>query len=157
MDAPIEFDVSHIRLQERPLIVCDVDDVVLHFFAPFLTFIEAEGHEFLPRSFRLTGNIVSKANGSALEEKDVHRLIGAFFEAQENGRHHSIAWSIRSANSRKTLTSFSSPPCRRSSGNRGGDCWTDWSLPIHCSRRCSRRGRSCARCTGGARSSRLRR
>lgn len=83
MDAPIEFDVSHIRLQERPLIVCDVDDVVLHFFAPFLTFIEAEGHEFLPRSFRLTGNIVSKANGSALEEKDVHRLIGAFFEAQE--------------------------------------------------------------------------
>lgn len=83
MDAPLEFDVSHIRLQERPLIVCDVDDVVLHFFAPFLAFIDAEGHEFLPRSFRLTGNIVSKTNGSVLEEKDVHRLIEAFFEAQE--------------------------------------------------------------------------
>ncbi|MBB3425483.1 hypothetical protein FHT85_002457 [Rhizobium sp. BK312] len=83
MDAPIEFDVSHIQLQERPLIVCDVDDVVLHFFAPFLAFIDAEGHEFLPRSFRLTGNIVSKANGSVLEEKDVRRLIEAFFEAQE--------------------------------------------------------------------------
>ena len=83
MDAPFEFDVSHIRLQERPLIVCDVDDVVLHFFAPFLTFIDGEGYEFLPRSFRLTGNIVSKGDGSALEEKDVHRLIEAFFEAQE--------------------------------------------------------------------------
>ncbi|NLS19799.1 hypothetical protein HGP16_24985 [Rhizobium sp. P40RR-XXII] len=83
MDAPLEFDVSHIRLQERPLIVCDVDDVVLHFFAPFLTFIDGEGYEFLPRSFRLTGNIVSKDNGSALEEKDVHRLIEVFFEAQE--------------------------------------------------------------------------
>jgi hypothetical protein len=83
MDAPLEFDVSHIRLQERPLIVCDVDDVVLHFFDPFLTFIGTEGYEFLPRSFRLTGNIVSKANGSALEEKDVHRLIETFFEAQE--------------------------------------------------------------------------
>ncbi len=83
MDAPFEFDVSHIRLQERPLIVCDVDDVVLHFFAPFLAFIDGEGYEFLPRSFRLTGNIVSKGDGSALEEKDVHRLIEAFFEAQE--------------------------------------------------------------------------
>ena len=83
MDAPLEFDTSHIRLKDRPLIVCDVDDVVLHFFAPFLLFIDAEGHEFLPRSFRLTGNIISKANGTALEEKDVHRLIEAFFEAQE--------------------------------------------------------------------------
>jgi len=60
MDAPFEFDVSHIRLQERPLIVCDVDDVVLHFFAPFLTFIDGEGYEFLPRSFRLTGNMSPK-------------------------------------------------------------------------------------------------
>ncbi len=83
MDAPLEFDVSHIRLQDRPLIVCDVDDVVLHFFAPFLTFLDGEGHEFLPRSFRLTGNIVSKADGTALEEKGVHRLIDSFFEAQE--------------------------------------------------------------------------
>ena len=71
MDAPLQFDTSHIRLKDRPLIVCDVDDVVLHFFAPFLLFIDAEGHEFLPRSFRLTGNIISKADGVVLEEKDV--------------------------------------------------------------------------------------
>lgn len=83
MDAPIDLDMSHVRLGDRPLIVCDVDDVVLHFFAPFLSFIEAEGHEFLPRSFRLTGNIVSKASGIALEENEVHRLIEAFFQAQE--------------------------------------------------------------------------
>ncbi|MEF0939124.1 hypothetical protein [Rhizobium sp. BR 362] len=83
MDAPIEFDTSHVRLGDRPLIVCDVDDVVLHFFAPFLLFLDGEGHEFLPRSFRLTGNIVSKVSGAVLEEKEVHRLIDAFFEAQE--------------------------------------------------------------------------
>ncbi|MBB4570546.1 hypothetical protein [Rhizobium leucaenae] len=83
MDAPIELDTSHVRLGDRPLIVCDVDDVVLHFFAPFLIFLDGEGHEFLPRSFRLTGNIISKTNGAVLEEKEVHRLIDAFFEAQE--------------------------------------------------------------------------
>lgn len=83
MDAPVELDTSHVRLGDRPLIVCDVDDVVLHFFAPFLVFLDGEGHEFLPRSFRLTGNVISKSSGAALEEKEVHRLIGAFFEAQE--------------------------------------------------------------------------
>ncbi|AVA21138.1 hypothetical protein ACXHXG_00300 [Rhizobium sp. LEGMi198b] len=83
MDAPIELDTSHVRLGDRPLIVCDVDDVVLHFFAPFLLFLDGEGHEFLPRSFRLTGNVISKASGEALEEMEVRRLIDAFFEAQE--------------------------------------------------------------------------
>ncbi|MDL2400832.1 hypothetical protein [Rhizobium mayense] len=84
MDAPFELDTSHVRLGDRPLIVCDVDDVVLHFFEPFLVFLDSEGHEFLPRSFRLTGNVISKASGEALEEKEVRRLIDAFFEAQEH-------------------------------------------------------------------------
>ncbi len=38
----------------------------------------------MPRSFRLTGNIVSIETQVALEHTDVRRLIEAFFEAQEN-------------------------------------------------------------------------
>lgn len=79
----IEVDLSHIRLGERPLIVCDVDDVVLQFIDPFQLFLKSLGHEFLPRSFRLHGNIVSTADGVALEEAHVRRLIGEFFAAQE--------------------------------------------------------------------------
>lgn len=77
-------DLSHIRLADRPLVVCDVDDVVLHFVAPFQDFLRGEGHELLPRSFRLTGNIVSCETRVALEQADVRRLVEAFFEAQEN-------------------------------------------------------------------------
>ena len=77
-------DLSHVRLGDRPLVVCDVDDVVLHFAAPFQDFLRGEGHELLPRSFRLTGNIVSTETRIALEPADVRRLIEAFFEAQEN-------------------------------------------------------------------------
>ena len=76
-----ELDLSHIRLGERPLIVCDVDDVVLQFIDPFQLFLESQGHEFLPRSFRLHGNIISKADGTAIEDQQVSRLIEAFFEA----------------------------------------------------------------------------
>ncbi|CDZ27721.1 hypothetical protein [Neorhizobium galegae] len=77
-------DLSHVRLGDRPLVVCDVDDVVLHFVAPFQEFLRREGHELLPRSFRLTGNIVSIETQIALEHPDVRRLIEDFFEAQEN-------------------------------------------------------------------------
>ncbi|WP_117193944.1 hypothetical protein [Rhizobium terrae] len=80
-------DISHIRLSDRPLVVCDVDDVVLHFVAPFQDFLRGEGHELLPRSFRLTGNIVSTDTQIALEHGDVRRLIEAFFEAQESWQH----------------------------------------------------------------------
>ncbi|TCL70440.1 hypothetical protein [Rhizobium sp. BK251] len=83
MTDAIELDVSHVRLQDRPLVVCDVDDVVLQFIAPFEAFLESQGHQFLPRSFRLHGNIVSRSSGIALEDAEVTRLIGAFFEAQD--------------------------------------------------------------------------
>ncbi|NKF32532.1 hypothetical protein HER21_39585, partial [Pseudomonas sp. BGM005] len=59
-----ELDISHIRLGERPLVVCDVDDVVLQFIDPFQLFLQSLGHELLPRSFRLHGNIVSTADGA---------------------------------------------------------------------------------------------
>lgn len=78
-----EFDISHIRLGERPLIVCDVDDVVLQFIGPFQLFLQSQGCAFLPRSFRLHGNIVSQADGVEIEDQEVSRLIEEFFEAQE--------------------------------------------------------------------------
>lgn len=77
-------DISHIRLQDRPLIVCDVDDVVLNFAAPFGEYLKAGGHEFLPRSFRLTGNIISIETQAVIEETQVRQLIGQFFETQED-------------------------------------------------------------------------
>jgi hypothetical protein len=79
-----ELDISHIRLGDRPLIVCDVDDVVLQFIDPFQLYLKSLGHEFLPRSFRLHGNIVSLADGLALEDQHVSRLILEFFAAQES-------------------------------------------------------------------------
>lgn len=76
-------DLSHVSLKDRPLIVCDVDDVVLQFFAPFEDYLKKGGLELLPRSFRLTGNIVSVGTEVAIEDMAVKQLIGSFFEQQE--------------------------------------------------------------------------
>ena len=77
-------DLSHVELRDRPLIVCDVDDVVLHFAAPFQHFLRDEGYELIPRSIKLTGNVVSIANQVEAEASEVKELVRRFFDAQEN-------------------------------------------------------------------------
>lgn len=72
-----------IRLGHRPLIVSDVDEVVLEFLTPFKLFLESRQHRLLPRSFRLTGNIVDLQNGEAASESAVEILLDAFYDAQE--------------------------------------------------------------------------
>lgn len=77
-------DLSHVRLGDRPLVVCDVDDVVLNFVAPFQDFLRGEGHELVPRSFKLKGNIISTATQLAIEPANIRALVEAFFELQES-------------------------------------------------------------------------
>jgi hypothetical protein len=75
--------ISEIHLTDRPLIVCDVDDVVLQFATPFEAFLGSRGHRLLPRSFKLAGNIVSLLDESILDTTAVQTLIDDFFIAQE--------------------------------------------------------------------------
>ncbi|HBF32360.1 hypothetical protein [Rhizobium sp.] len=76
-------DMQHVRLSDRPLLVCDVDDVVLEFLFPFEAYLNSLGHQLLPKSFRLTGNIISLETQSALEEQHVQTILRDFFAQQE--------------------------------------------------------------------------
>ncbi|TCU36681.1 hypothetical protein EV129_107249 [Rhizobium azibense] len=73
-----------------PLIVCEVDAFVLQSIDPFQRFLLSEGHELLPRSFHLHGNIVSK-DGVALDLIHVRRPVEIFFERQEEWRYPFLA------------------------------------------------------------------
>ena len=77
-------DLAHLRLSDRPLAVCDVDDVVLEFLTPFQGFLGSLGHRLVPRSYRLHGNIVSAADEMPLADAAVSQLILDFFAAQES-------------------------------------------------------------------------
>ena len=76
-------DLDHIRLGARPLLVCDIDEVVLEFITPFRDFLRSRGVDLLPRSFRLHGNIVLTADGSPIAHADVSDLIEDFFGCQD--------------------------------------------------------------------------
>lgn len=77
------FADKNIQLRHRPLIVSDVDEVVLEFLNPFKAFLESCGRTLLPRSFRLTGNIIDRASDQPVTENEVKDLLDAFYQTQD--------------------------------------------------------------------------
>lgn len=78
-------DAEHddLHLGERPLIVCDIDEVVLEFVTPFETFLTHNGHELRATSFRLHGNVFNRTDGSETPDDEVSSLLEAFFSSQD--------------------------------------------------------------------------
>lgn len=74
--------IAELSLDERPLLVLDVDDVLLEFMTPLPLFLAAQGYELRLDSFRLNGNVYDTATGLAAEQERVRALIDDFFHAQ---------------------------------------------------------------------------
>ena len=64
----------------RPLLICDCDEVLLHFVTPFSDYLQS-AHDLTLNmsSFALTGN-VRRANGEAIETGAFPALLNGFFD-----------------------------------------------------------------------------
>lgn len=65
------------------LLVLDVDEVVLHFIAPFRALLAEYGAHLSPDSFRLTGNVRSVATGTAISGNELDRVTDRLYREQE--------------------------------------------------------------------------
>ncbi|MER9302643.1 DUF2608 domain-containing protein [Mesorhizobium sp. M0293] len=74
--------IEELVADDRPLLVLDVDDVLLEFIRPFPNFLRARGYDLTLASFQLTGNIAETASGRLVEQPEVTALLGDFFDAQ---------------------------------------------------------------------------
>lgn len=83
-DADTREQIAALRLSGRPLLVLDVDEVVLEFVDPFMEFLQSKGFRLQPRSFSLSGNVVAMDHGRPIADADVSALVGEFFHAQES-------------------------------------------------------------------------
>lgn len=63
----------------RPLLVVDVDEVVLAFVGPLAAFMEDRGFRLTPRSFAITGNVTRIGGEAAIPAADVKALMADFF------------------------------------------------------------------------------
>ncbi len=74
--------IAELARDDRPLLVLDVDDVLLEFIRPFPRYLAAQGFDLKLDSFRLHGNVIDRATGAAAGNERVSTLIEAFFETQ---------------------------------------------------------------------------
>lgn len=74
--------IAELAADDRPLLILDVNDVVLEFIRPFPHFLKSRGFGLTLASFRLTGNIAETASGRLIEQPEVTALLGDFFDAQ---------------------------------------------------------------------------
>ena len=66
---------------DRPLLVCDVDEVVLHLVDPFVEVLQERGYTLKSHSFKLTGNVFD-ANGREASQEEVWQGLTQLFEEQ---------------------------------------------------------------------------
>lgn len=72
-------DHSH----ERPLLICDVDEVVLHLVDPFVEVLQERGYVLKDHSFRLTGNVYHAETGHEASQQEVWAGLTQLFEEQQ--------------------------------------------------------------------------
>ncbi|MGI9372461.1 MAG: hypothetical protein ACR2OJ_08190 [Hyphomicrobiales bacterium] len=63
----------------KPLVICDVDEVVLHFVRGLENYLETQGLWLDPASFALNGNIKEIASNTPIENSRVGPLLKHFF------------------------------------------------------------------------------
>jgi hypothetical protein len=64
---------------DRPLFICDVDEVIVHFTRDFENFLAEQGLLLEPSSLALAGNIYKKGTDQAIADEHVSSLIDTFF------------------------------------------------------------------------------
>ncbi|MFC5384357.1 hypothetical protein ACFPLB_00030 [Aquamicrobium segne] len=74
--------IETLSADDRPLLILDVDDVLLEFIRPFPQFLKQRGLHLTMASFRLTGNIAEVTTGRLVEQPEVTALLDDFFTDQ---------------------------------------------------------------------------
>lgn len=74
--------ITELSLDARPLLVLDVDEVLVEFIRPFVRFLDGRGVELKLETFRLYGSAKDRRTGELLEDDGVDDLLEAFFEVQ---------------------------------------------------------------------------
>jgi FMN phosphatase YigB (HAD superfamily) len=67
---------------KRPLIICDVDDVVVHFLRSFDAMLAEMDHVLEANSFALNGNVVHRETRTEMPQEVVAQLVDDFFAAR---------------------------------------------------------------------------
>jgi hypothetical protein len=76
-----KLQVDKITLSgQKPLLICDVDEVIVHFVNDFEAYLDQRGYALMITDAHLSGrSIQSKNSGGLLEAEHCYAMIGAYF------------------------------------------------------------------------------
>ncbi len=72
-------------MSEKPLLICDVDEVIVHFVRDFEDFLATQRLHFNVSGFHLTGETIKTAEGKPIGLDAIHEQLTRFFD--ERTRH----------------------------------------------------------------------
>ena len=98
--------IAELSLDTRPLLVLDVDDVLIEFLRPFIRYLDAQDLDLSLATFRLHGNVSRRRTREVLDQDAISELIDSFFGVQGNGNHHCGAQPTQSRRCPATPRSF---------------------------------------------------
>lgn len=74
--------ISIIKKRAHPLLICDVDEVLLHFIPHLERYMNARGIYFRETVYRLTANMFHTKTGKNLPDHECLEIIYEFFESE---------------------------------------------------------------------------
>ena len=74
--------IESLNIEPRPLVICDVDEVVVQFVAAFERHLMHRGFWLDVQNFALFGNVRRRADGTLVDDAEVRDLVRAFFAAE---------------------------------------------------------------------------
>lgn len=107
--------ISALNLQpDKPLLIVDADEVLVHFAQPFTTYLAARAWELRLTEYKLE-YAIRRADGTVADEGETHRLVHGFIDA-ETYRQPEIsgaALALREISPRAQIVVLSNVPQRR--------------------------------------------
>lgn len=74
--------ITELARDTRPLLVLDVDDVILDFMVPFKTFLNGDGLDLKVTSYHLVDNVLDMETGKPADRERLIALVDEFFTLQ---------------------------------------------------------------------------
>ncbi|MBO6716661.1 MAG: hypothetical protein JJ913_01755 [Rhizobiaceae bacterium] len=99
LDPETARQIEELSHDDRPLLVLDVDDVLIEFIRPFPNYLKSKGYELRLETFRLHGNIFETATDRPVERELASELIDGFYASQAD-------WQTMTEGASDALASF---------------------------------------------------
>jgi hypothetical protein len=82
IDDEAKVQIDSVARGNRPLIISDIDEVILNFVIPFQAFLAARGYRLVTDTYQLTGNVFDAETGAAVDAEHVRQMLWRFFDTQ---------------------------------------------------------------------------